>query len=237
MELPNARHSTLRPAVPALNWRHTMRRSIFPLWLKLTWTSYAALVISIYWQHYGPKNFLWFSDIAFFGSVIAMWLESPLLASMLADGVIIPELFWNVGFFTRLITGRNAAGLSDYMFDPTRSLTLRGLSLFHVAIPFLLLWMVKRLGYRRKALAYQTVAGLTILTLTYLLTKPKDNINWVYGPGTNPQQLMPPLIYLTVVLVFFPTAFYWPTHALLKRFFENESGSIARTIEPLVLPN
>ena len=196
-----------------------MRRTAFPLWLKLAWTAYAAVVVPIYYRSYGPKNFLWFSDIAFFGSALALWLESPLLASMLADGALVPELFWNVGFFTRLMRGKSAWGLSDYMFDPTRPLTLRLLSLFHVAVPLLLWWMVKKLGYRRRALVYQTGLGLAVLVITYVLTKPKDNINWVYGPGAVPQHRLPPLAYLLIVMLAFPIVFYLPTHVALSRWF------------------
>src|SRR5262249_40872039 len=50
-------------------------------------------------------NFLWFSDIALLVTMPALWLESPLLASMMAVAVTLPELAWNLDFFVRLTTG------------------------------------------------------------------------------------------------------------------------------------
>ena len=29
-----------------------------PHWLKLAYTGYVAVVVAVYWQHYGPTNFL-----------------------------------------------------------------------------------------------------------------------------------------------------------------------------------
>src|SRR5688572_22352650 len=101
----------------------------FPLWLKILYTLYVCLLVPVYWIHYGPANFLWFSDIALLTTVVALWIESPLLASMMALAVALPELAWNIGFFARLIFGVNVGGLSGYMFEPKTPLYLRGLSL------------------------------------------------------------------------------------------------------------
>ncbi|HEV8291782.1 MAG TPA: hypothetical protein VGP94_07645, partial [Tepidisphaeraceae bacterium] len=129
------------------------------------------------------------------------------------------ELAWNVDFFWRLIFSREMGGLSGYMFDPKRPLYLRGLSLFHVVLPVLLVWMVHRLGYDRRALLAQVLLAWVILPISYLLTKPGENINWVYGLGSQPQQRLPPLVYLGMLMVLFPVAIYLPTHWVLVRFF------------------
>ena len=57
---------------------------MIPLWLKITYTLFVSSVVPVYWRRYGPANFLWFSDIALLVTVPALWLESPLLASMMA---------------------------------------------------------------------------------------------------------------------------------------------------------
>ena len=46
-----------------------------PLWFKLAYTAFVLYIVVIWWRHYGWKNFLWFSDIAFIGAVPAMWLD------------------------------------------------------------------------------------------------------------------------------------------------------------------
>ena len=98
----------------------------------------------MYWDFYGPANFLWGSDIALFGTLLALWTESRLLASMMALGVLLPEVAWNVDFAVRSILGPDAIAVSGtrYMFDPEIPLFVRGLSSFHVALPVILVWLV-----------------------------------------------------------------------------------------------
>jgi hypothetical protein len=197
----------------------TAHAAQIPLLLKLLHTLLVGVVVVVYAIKYKPTNFLWFSDIALLTSVLAMWLENALLASTMAVAVLLPELAWNLDFFTRLLVGWRIVGLSDYMFESRRPLYLRSLSLFHVALPILLLWLVHRLGYDRRALLAQTALAWVVLIATYLLSKPADNINWVFGPGSRPQHRLPPLVYLALVMIFFPTVVYLPTHWLLSKLF------------------
>ena len=190
-----------------------------PTWGKLLYTLFLGVLVPVYWIHWGPKNFLWFSDIALLTTAVSLWLESPLLASMMALAVALPELVWNADFFRRLLTGRHLFGLSDYMFDPGRPRYLRALSLFHVVLPVVLIWILSRLGYDGRAWVLQTLVALIVLPVTYRVTDPADNINWVYGPGSTPQKRMPPLAYLATMMALFPLAIYLPTHLLLRRLF------------------
>src|SRR5256885_10093256 len=91
--------------------------ALLPLWGKLLYTLFLAVLVPAYWVHWGPKNFLWFSDIALLTTAVALWLESPLLASMMLLAIALPELGWNADFFGRLLTGRHLLRLSAYMFD------------------------------------------------------------------------------------------------------------------------
>ena len=74
------------------------------LTFKIAYTAFVLLVVVIWWRHYGWRNFLWLSDIAFIGAVPALWLESAALASVLAVAVLLPELIWNIDFAARLVT-------------------------------------------------------------------------------------------------------------------------------------
>ena len=186
-----------------------------PLWIKVAYTLMVAVIVPVYLAYYGPANFLWFSDVALVVTGVALWLESPLLVSMMTVGVLLPELLWNVTLFTRLLTGIRVSGLADYMFDTRIPKWIRALSLFHVVLPVLMLWMLHRLGYDPRALPAQTALAWVILPLTYAVTKPEDNINWVYGPGARPQRQISPPLYLAFVLIFFPLIVYVPTHLLL----------------------
>jgi hypothetical protein len=192
---------------------------LIPLWIKLSYTAFAVVTVAVYAVKYPLWNFLWGSDIALIATVPALWLESSLLASMMLLGILLPELVWNAAFFGRLLTGKRFVGLTDYMFDPTKPRYLRAISLFHVFLPPLLLWMVARLGYDSDALLGQTLLTWVLLPLTYRLADPKvENVNWVFGWTSKPQTRIPPLAYLGLLMIGSPLLIYLPTHLVLKAF-------------------
>jgi hypothetical protein len=192
---------------------------VIPLGLKVGYTIFACALVPIYWREYGPANFLWFSDIALLALVPALWLENALLVSMLAISVVFFEVLWNLDFFFRLATGKSLIGLSAYMFDPGISLFIRGLSSFHIVLPFLLLWMLHRLGYDQRAFLWQTIVALVVLPLSYLVSNAKENVNWVYGLGENRQRILPAPLFVILLMLLFPLAVYLPTHLLFARIF------------------
>lgn len=198
-----------------------MDAALVPLWLKIAYTVGAGIVLVIYWFKYGPGNYLWFSDIALIVAIPALWLESSLLASMMAVGVLLPEAVWNFSFFSRLLLRRRVTGMTDYMFERERSLFLRSLSLFHVPLPLILLWLVYKLGYSPEAWLGMTLLAWIVLPLSYWLTEPFKNVNWVRGWGGEGtvQTLLPPLGHLAFLMAGFPILIYAPTHWLLNRLF------------------
>lgn len=144
----------------------------------------------------------------------ALWLESGFMASAIAIAVLLPEVAWNVGYFGRLLTGRNMGTLAAYMFDPAKPRYLRALSLFHVVLPVLLLFLIARLGYAERAWLATTAFAWVVLPLTYWLTGREENVNWVYGPATMPEPL-----YLALLMLGFPLLVYLPTHLILRALF------------------
>lgn len=193
--------------------------ALIPLWLKIAYTVVVVVTVAVYAFKYPPDNFLWFSDIALIAIAIGLWLESALIVSMMAVGTLLPEVLWNVSFFGQLATGRHVSGLTDYMFDASRPRYVRALSLFHVVLPALLLWLLHRLGYDPRALAAQTVLAWVVLALSYWLTDPRLNVNWVFGLGAKPQNRIPPLAYIALVMAGFPVLIHLPTHLLLQGLF------------------
>lgn len=192
---------------------------MIPLWLKTAYTVSAAVTVVVYAMKYPPGNFLWFSDIALVLTVPALWLESGLLAGTITLGVLLPEIFWNAGYFGRLLTGKRLAGLTDYMFDRKLPRYLRALSLFHVYLPALLLWMVFRLGYDPRSLLAQTALAWIVLPLTYRFCDPRSNVNWVHGYAGQGRKRMPPLLRLGLLMIGYPALIYLPTHLLLLALF------------------
>lgn len=102
------------------------KQGAIPLWLKISYTLFVAGLVPVYWVHYGPAHFLWASDIALLAMVAALWRASRFIASAMAVAVLLPELAWNLDFFTRLIAGRGLTNLdaTAYMFDPAQPLYL-----------------------------------------------------------------------------------------------------------------
>jgi len=184
-------------------------------WLTLVYGLAVPLIAVIYWRAYGPTNFLWLSDVGLVLKLAALLSGSRLIASMAAVGMLALELAWTIDFLAggRLIT------IAAYMFDAKLPRYLRGLSLFHLAPPPTLLFLVYQFGYDRRALIYQTLLTWAVLIVTYLTTDPEKNINWVFGPGSKPQHVVPPLLYLGLEMAIIPICVFLPTHLLLDRFF------------------
>jgi hypothetical protein len=193
---------------------------MIPLWIKVAYTAITLLVVVVYWRRHGPRNFLWFSDVSLIGLVFALWLESTYLVSMLAIGMLLPEILWNVSFFVQLLTGRRFTGLTDYMFDPRRLLWLRLFSLFHVLLPVVMVYALLQLGYDGTALPAMVVLGLVVLLASYPLADAQENLNWVLGPGIV-QTWMAGWKFLLLVMITYPLLLYLPTHLLLQWLFRH----------------
>ena len=192
---------------------------MIPFGLKIIYTIFVCALVPIYWRQYGPANFLWFSDIVLLALVPALWLENALLVSMMAVSVVFFEALWSIDFFFRLATSKSLIGLSAYMFDPKIPVFIRGISCFHIVLPLLLLWALHRLGYDRRAFVWQTVVALVVLPISYLVSNPQENVNWVCGFGQKPQTILPAPLFVIFLMLLFPIAVYLPTHLLFSRIF------------------
>jgi len=182
-------------------FRITIFKALFALFL--------LVLIPTYWVSYGPGNFLWTSDIALFMVFLALLLENQFIASMAIVGYIIYEIYWNIDFLLLLLSLPNS-GVTDYMLYSAKPLWIRLLSLFHVALPPLMIWLIYRLGYNKKAWLLQMPFMVIQLFLTWLLTNPTKNINLVFGYQKIFLLNMNPYLYLTLlsaaaVLIIFLT--------------------------------
>jgi hypothetical protein len=55
------------------------------------------------------------------------------------------------------------------------------------------------------------VLALIVLPVTYWLTDPRENVNWVHGLG-KPQTAFPPWAYLALLILAFSLVLYLPPH-------------------------
>src|SRR5262245_45123337 len=106
---------SLAPATPRI-----------PLWLKLVYTAFMAVLVPVYLTYYGWTNFLYFCDVALILTLIGIWRESPLLVSMCAIGITVPQLVWAIDFVGTAL-GHPVVEMTAYMFNASSSLFLRGL--------------------------------------------------------------------------------------------------------------
>jgi hypothetical protein len=190
-----------------------------PTWFKLGYTVFVVIVVAIWLRYYGWRNLLWFSDIALIGAVPAFWLEDARIASVLAVAVLLPEMLWNVDLAGRLLLRRRISGLTDYMFEQDRPLILRRLSLFHVPLPLVLLWLLAAYGYAEPiALPGAIVLAAVVLPLSRVVSTPEKNINWSWGLGPV-QSPLPAYLYVLLLFLGFVVLVFVPTHAILRNTF------------------
>lgn len=198
-----------------------------PLPATLAYTAFMCVLVPFYWVNYGPTNFLYFCDAALFLTLVGMWTRHPLPTGMAAAGILLPQTLWVVDYASNLL-GMPLTGLTDYMFDERNPLFNRSLSLFHGWLPFLLVWLVWRVGYDRRAFFAWVATAWALLLASYLFVPPPPldpldpnrpvNVNYVYGFSSEREQdWMPGWLWLVVWSLAQPLILVGPTHLLLKR--------------------
>jgi hypothetical protein len=212
------------------------RAARVPLGIKLAYTAFVMVLVPVYLHYYGPTNFLYFCDIALILTLIAIWPENALLISMCAVGIVIPQAIWVADFLVNL-GGFSLTGMTDYMFQSNHSLFLRLLSLFHGWMPFLLLYLVWRIGYDRRALWPWTGLFWAVMPVCFFLMPPPTsdpgltpvNINYVWGMrDTAAQTMLPAWIWLASLMIGVPLFVFIPTHFILSLIMPSASGREAR---------
>ena len=106
-----------------LEWNSALNRAkekpsmpgthLIPLALKLAYSLFVVVLVPYYWMTYSAWNFLFFCDFALLLGLVALWLESPLLMSLAAVGITLPQLLWVFD----LLTGARITGMTSYMFN------------------------------------------------------------------------------------------------------------------------
>jgi hypothetical protein len=202
-------------------------KSRIPLWLKVAWTAWVLVWAPVYWKQYGAQNFLYFCDLGNFLIALGLWLESRLIISWQAVGLLVFQTVYAIDLIGALLLGKHAIGGTEYMFDPRIPLLVRLLGLYHLMVPPLLLWAVRRLGYDRNGWKWQTLTTCVLVPINYFW-RPQFNVNWARGIG-HEQHVMPGSLYVVGYLIVATLVVYWPTHLALRWWSERGSNRIPRT--------
>lgn len=186
----------------------------FPVlrWFALAWLAAWAVAYARGW---GLANFLHLCDLAVILACLGLWRGSPLILSSQAVSSLVVDVAWDLDLSWRLATGRHLIGGTEYMFDDRFPLALRVLSLFHVALPMLLVWALRRIGYDTRALALQSAIAVAVLCLSRVV-RPDANINFAHQDPFLRRSWGPAPLHLAVILLPLVGLLYWPTHRALR---------------------
>jgi hypothetical protein len=191
-------------------------------WAALFWLAVWAPTYAVV---YGFGNFLHLCDVAVILTCVGLWRGSTLLLSMQALNILI-DLTWDLDIGWRLLTGRHLVGGTEYMWDAKYALWVRLLSLFHLALPVVLLWALWRVGYDRRALAAQSVLGLVLITAARALG-PEVNVNYAWTDPFFHRSWGPAPAHIAVIFAGLVAVVYLPTHAAFSRLYDRDPMSIA----------
>lgn len=182
-------------------------------WAAALWL---ALWVPAYASTWGWTNFLALCDVAVILTCVGFWTGSALLLSSQALSAIMAGLLWAIDVAARLASGRHLFGGTEYMWDGRVPLLVRLLSLFHLLLPLVLVAALRRTGYDRRALIFQTALTAPLLVASRLLTTGK-NLNYALVDPLLHRQWGPVPLHLLAMLVGIALVVYLPTHLVLRR--------------------
>jgi hypothetical protein len=197
---PMAPAAPTRPALPAA----------------LRWGSLAWLLLwaPAYWKYWGAANFLHLSDISVVLSCLGFFFESPLLITSQAVACPVADAVWTADFLWHLIFHHPLLGGTEYMFDANYPLWVRLLSLFHIVLPLLLLWAVRRTSYDRRGWILQSAIALPVFIASRFIN-PALNMNFAFTDPFLHRQWGPAPLHVLVAFAFMVVVVYLPTDFLL----------------------
>lgn len=190
----------------------------FPAWARWSALAWLAFWVPVYWHFWGPHNFVYLCDIAVILGCIGIWANNALLISSQAVSSLVVDAMWAVDAGWRAGFGHHIFGGTEYLFDPSHALWLRLLSLYHVAIPVVLLWALHRMGYDRRGWALQ--AGVVAAAFVAArFTPASQNINFAFRLPVVDKPFGPAPLHVAVSVAFMIFVVYWPTHWALGEIF------------------
>lgn len=185
---------------------------------KLRWLCLLGLVVwfTTYAVVWGWPNFIQYCDLGVILTVAGVWTGSALLLSSQAVGSIVINLVWTLDVTWRLISGHHLLGGTEYMWDARYPLWVRLLSLYHVIIPALAIWTVRRTGYHPRGFLLQSAIAVPVMIASRLLG-PAKNINFSHVDPILHISFRPAALHLAILLFCLIAVIYWPTHQILSR--------------------
>ena len=194
-----------------------MKQAVFPClrWLAPAWL---AIYLPAYAIHYGLANFLFLCNIAVMMACVGLWRGNGLMLSSAALSSLLVDPVWTLDVGWRLLLGRHLIGGTEYMWDPRWPLPVRLLSLYHVALPVLLLVTLRHTGYDRRAYPLQSLVALAAVGAGRL-AGPGANINHAFVDPILKRSFEPAALHLAVIASGLVLVVYPVTAAVLSRLY------------------
>jgi hypothetical protein len=187
-----------------------------PMGAKIGFTLWMLIWVPVILTEQGPQNFFWLCNIAQFLILYCLWSGNLLLLSSQAGTVVLVGIGWTLDVLLALALGGNSlTGFTDYMFSDELALSARLASLYHVAVPVFLLWLLTRTGYDRRGWRLQCAIGALAVIGGWLFTEAGRNINLVFDPFGTGAPPLPELAWVAVLLLAYPLLVYLPGHYLV----------------------
>ncbi|MCL4523258.1 MAG: hypothetical protein M1451_05020 [Acidobacteria bacterium] len=165
---------------------------------------------------WGFGNFVQLCDLGVLLTVAGIWTGSALLLSSQAVGAIVINSIWVLDVVSRLVTNHHLIGGTEYMWDARYPLWVRLLSLYHIAVPVLAVWAVRRKGYDPRGFLLQSALAIPVLIVSRLLD-PAKNVNFAHVDPILRISFQPAPLHLAIILFCLIAVLYWPTHRILLR--------------------
>ena len=177
--------------------------------------------LAVAWcRRYNAGNLLWFCDVALLLTALGFLLRSAVLIAAQLSAIVVFHFAWHLDYWLFLLFGYSLTGATGYMFYPGLTLTEKSLSFFsHAFVVPAAVYGVYTLGVPRKAWLLQWAQTAALFSMTYALTRPGENINWMFGTGIfglSPATISPAFYYALMIVVP-PFLIYLPTNRLMER--------------------
>lgn len=212
--MPDTRRflSTQLQGVTAL-WRDAVQSEAQRL-VAVVFSMFFVVWVVVYGVVFGASIFLWLCCLCNILLLWVVWSKENRLLSVVAVLMLGVQGCYGIDFIGHLTLGRGPWGVTDYVFDERRALGVRLLSMYHLAVPVLLLWLLSKRGYWTGAWlpAVTLFGGVFFASLLWVVGHPEplareDQINFVLGlSGESPW----------AVALGFPLVFVIPTSLVLS---------------------
>jgi hypothetical protein len=166
---------------------------------------------------WGWRNFFQLCDVTVFLTVLGLWRGSALLLSSQAVGSLVVNLLWALDAGARLVSGHHLVGGTEYMWNAAFPLAVRLLSLFHLALPALHIWALRRTGYDPRGFRFEIVVVALVFVASRVIALPNTNPNFVFVAPLLGHALGPAPVHVALVIATQVAVMMLPAHLLLRR--------------------